>query len=56
MSSTPGPATSTSAAGTIGAKFNPTGNLLISASVLFPLTSSGLKSSVTPVIGLDYAF
>ena len=42
--------------GTVGAKFNPTGNLLISASVLFPLTSSGLKSRVTPVIGIDYAF
>jgi len=42
--------------GTVGAKFNPKGNLLISASVLFPLTSSGLKSGVTPVIGIDYAF
>ena len=42
--------------GTVGAKFNPTGNLLISASVLFPLNSSGLKSRVTPVIGVDYAF
>ena len=42
--------------GTIGAKFNPKGNLLISASVLFPISSSGLKSRVTPVIGVDYAF
>ena len=42
--------------GTIGAKFNPTGNLLISASVLFPISSDGLKSRVTPVIGVDYAF
>ncbi len=42
--------------GTIGAKYNPTGNLLISASVLFPISSSGLKSRVTPVIGVDYAF
>lgn len=42
--------------GTVGAKFNPKGNLLISASVLFPLSSSGLKSRVTPVIGFDYAF
>ncbi len=42
--------------GTVGVKFNPKGNLLISASVLFPLTSSGLKSRVTPVVGIDYAF
>ena len=42
--------------GTVGVKFNPKGNLLLSASVLFPLTSSGLKSSATPVIGIDYAF
>jgi hypothetical protein len=42
--------------GTIGAKFNPKGNLLISASVLFPMTSSGLRSGVTPVVGFDYAF
>jgi hypothetical protein len=42
--------------GTIGAKFNPKGNLLISASILFPISSSGLKSRVTPVIGVDYAF
>jgi hypothetical protein len=42
--------------GTVGMKFNPKGNLLISASVLFPISSSGLKSRVTPVIGIDYAF
>ena len=42
--------------GTVGAKFNPTGDLLISASVLFPLTDSGLKSRWSTVIGLDYAF
>jgi hypothetical protein len=42
--------------GTVGVKFNPYGNLLVSASVLFPLTSSGLESRVTPVIGIDYAF
>jgi hypothetical protein len=42
--------------GTVGAKFNPVGNLLISASVLFPLNSSGLRSKPTPVIGIDYAF
>jgi hypothetical protein len=42
--------------GTGGVKFNPTGNLLISASVLFPLTDAGLRSRVTTVIGVDYAF
>jgi hypothetical protein len=42
--------------GTVGVKFNPVGNLLISGSVLFPLTDAGLRSHVTPVIGVDYAF
>jgi len=42
--------------GTGGVKFNPTGNLLISGSVLFPLTKAGLRSRVTTVIGVDYAF
>ena len=44
------------ALGTVGVKFNPKGNLLVSVSALFPLTSSGLKSRVTPVVGIDYAF
>jgi len=42
--------------GTAGAKFNPFGNVLISASVLFPLTNAGLRSRVTTVVGMDYAF
>ena len=42
--------------GTVGAKFNPTGDLLVSASVLFPLTDAGLKGRWTTVIGLDFAF
>jgi len=42
--------------GTGGVKFNPVGNLLLSASVLFPLTNTGLRSRVTTVIGVDYAF
>ncbi len=42
--------------GTAGVKFNPAGNLLISGSVLFPLTTAGLRSRVTTVIGIDYAF
>jgi hypothetical protein len=42
--------------GTAGVKFNPTGNLLFSASVLYPLTDAGLKSRLTTIIGMDYAF
>jgi hypothetical protein len=30
--------------------------VLISGSVLFPLTNAGLRSRVTTVIGVDYAF
>jgi hypothetical protein len=41
---------------TAGVKFNPTGNLLFSASVLYPLTDAGLKSRLTTIIGMDYAF
>ena len=33
-----------------------TKTLLLNANVLFPLGSDGLRSKVTPVIGLDYAF
>jgi hypothetical protein len=42
--------------GTAGAKFNPFGNVLVSASVLFPLTDAGLRSRVATIVGLDYAF
>jgi Putative MetA-pathway of phenol degradation len=42
--------------GTVGAKFNPVGNLLISGGVLFPLTDGGLRNRVTTTIGIDYAF
>ena len=42
--------------GTAGVKFNPVGNLLISASVLFPLTDSGLRNRMTSTFGLDYSF
>jgi len=42
--------------GTVGLKFNPKGNLLISANVLFPLTDAGLRSRLGTVIGVDYAF
>ena len=42
--------------GTAGAKFNVWQNLLVSANVLFPITSSGLRIGVAPVVGLEYAF
>jgi len=42
--------------GTGGVKYNIGGNLLLSGSVLFPLSSSGLRSQATVVLGLDYAF
>ena len=40
--------------GTVGAKYNLTGNLLVSASVLFPLTNAGLRSHATLMVGMDY--
>jgi hypothetical protein len=43
--------------GVIGAKVNIPGTpLLLTGSVLFPLTDAGLMPKVTPVIGLDYSF
>ena len=39
-----------------GAKVNVAGNLLVSGNVLFPLTKSGLRSRLTTVVGIDYAF
>jgi hypothetical protein len=44
------------ALGTAGIKFNPIKSFLVSASVLFPLNRAGLRSRLTPVIGIDYAF
>ncbi len=52
----PRPGNLTLLLGTGGVKFNLTGNLLVSGSVLFPLTKAGLRSRVTMVLGLDYAF
>ena len=40
----------------LGVRFNPRGNFLISAEVLLPITKSGLRDKVTPVIGVDYSF
>ena len=42
--------------GTAGVKVNPAGNLLVGASVLFPLSDRGLRSKYTTVIGVEYAF
>lgn len=42
--------------GSGGIKVNLAGNLLVSGSVLFPLTNAGLRSRVTTVVGVDYAF
>jgi hypothetical protein len=53
---TPRPGTLTLLLGTGGVKFNVAGNLLLSGSVLFPLTHAGLRSRITTTIGLDYAF
>ncbi len=39
-----------------GVKVNLTRTLLLTASVLFPVSSDGLRPKITPVVGLDYAF
>ena len=52
----PRPGNLTLLLGTGGVKYNLGGSLLVSGSVLFPLTNTGLRSRMTTVIGLDYAF
>ena len=52
----PRPGNLTLLLGTGGVKFNLGGNMLLTGSVLFPLTDAGLRSRVTTVVGLDYAF
>ncbi len=52
----PQPGNLTLLLGTGGVKFNPVGDFLISASLLFPLTKAGLRSRLTTVVGIDYAF
>lgn len=52
----PQPGNLTLLLGTGGAKFNLRGNILITGSVLFPLTDAGLRSRMTTVVGLDVAF
>lgn len=42
--------------GAVGIKANVFGDLLLSANLLFPFTDAGLRSKVTMVFGLDFAF
>jgi hypothetical protein len=42
--------------GSVGAKYNPVQNLLISGNVLIPLTDRGIRSRPVPVIGAEYSF
>jgi len=42
--------------GVVGVKINVSRTILLTANVLFPLSSDGLRPKVTPVIGIDYAF
>ncbi|MEO8216775.1 MAG: transporter [Acidobacteriota bacterium] len=42
--------------GSIGVKFNPFGNILITVNGLFALNNKGLQSDFSPLIGLDYSF
>jgi len=53
---TPRPGNLTLLLGTGGLKYNVGGNLLVTGSVLFPLTNAGLRSRLTAVVGVDYAF
>jgi hypothetical protein len=39
-----------------GVRFNPRGNLLVSAQALVPITRAGLRDRITPVVGIDYSF
>ncbi len=42
--------------GAFGLKFNPGGKLLIDLNVLVKLNESGLRDTVTPMVGLEYSF
>jgi hypothetical protein len=44
--------------GSVGGKYKPwaDSDLLVTANLLFPLTSVGLRDKLTPVIGFDYSF
>jgi hypothetical protein len=42
--------------GSVGAKYNPSGNVLLTGNLLFPLSSGGLKSKLAFVVGVDVTF
>jgi hypothetical protein len=42
--------------GAAGARFNPWGNMLVTANVLFPLSQNGLTDKLTWMLGVDYSF
>lgn len=42
--------------GAAGIRFNPWRTVLVTANLLFPMTSAGLRDRVTPVVGIDYVF
>ncbi len=42
--------------GAVGLKVNPGGRLLADINVLFRLNNSGLRTTVTPLIGIEYSF
>jgi hypothetical protein len=42
--------------GTVGIRFNPVRDFLVSAGVLFPVNKAGLRSRLTTIVGVDYAF
>lgn len=42
--------------GSIGVKFNPVGNLLVTTNLLFSLNRKGLQDKFSPLIAVDYSF
>jgi hypothetical protein len=42
--------------GSIGAKVNVFGHLLVDANVLFSIDSNGVRDKITPLIGFEYSF
>lgn len=42
--------------GVAGIRYNPRGNVLVSAQLVVPVTEAGLLDRFTPVVGLDYSF
>jgi hypothetical protein len=42
--------------GSVGMKFNPVANLLVSGNVLFPLSNRGLTDNLSWLLGFDYSF